>query len=759
MALATGMNRVWGVAHTTRGGSTAAPLCTITVYKAGTVTPVTLYSDAAGTTPLANPFTSAADGYFDFYTPQPGRIDIAFSGTGIGTPYTLGDVEGQPVLPSTATFNVQFYGAVGDGVTNDTVAVQAAITAAIANLGGVVYFPPGTYRLVGQLSAFGANNVQFIGDDYATTILSWDDTATKGLWIDMSSTANVSSLLTVDGAVGDRTISVAAGGTFTVGQFVYLKDTGTNTGSLISRVRQIAANDVTLDEALPCDLFTANTAAMTMYTQPFVTGVVVRGLTFQCSQGNATASKLTLLELSHTFGHLVENCMFNGSTGPLITHQSCRSGVIRNTILQNALTIAGTGIETQTSTAMIVTGNFIWDCQFGLTFASSPFALVEHNEVTGRQITVALGRGIRFGESSNFGKCVGNTITDPNLFGVYSQDSAFVVISANTISFTGSGTNPNEHGIQIGGFEQAFCHHCTVEHNIIRGTSGYGISVAPTGAAGAQLFTVISGNNCSNCAQGGVLLFRVSRNTVIGNIFSAPGSTVITAIVRVDSTSAGYNAIVGNIIRNEDSTATLAISTSTGTGGHNVISANIYDDSVGALTTSFAATDTYGVPQPQHPLINTTRVATGADVLETTAWDITVLGNTFDSINQGWRLIAEMSLGADANNKTVTVYVGDKSVSGTTNENNKGLILDVRGYYVNSNGHMEFFVEMRISGTSTTPIFKYAGDTTTNAAPWTADQHIKVTMTNGSAVANDVIFQCGMFTWIGVPAAAYDLQN
>jgi len=40
------------------------------------------------------------------------------------------------------------YSATGDGATDDTTAIQAAITA-VAATGGVVYFPPGTYRLNG----------------------------------------------------------------------------------------------------------------------------------------------------------------------------------------------------------------------------------------------------------------------------------------------------------------------------------------------------------------------------------------------------------------------------------------------------------------------------------------------------------------------------------------------------------------------------------------------------------------------------------
>lgn len=44
-------------------------------------------------------------------------------------------------------YSVKSYGAVGDGTTNDTAAVQAAIDA-VPSTGGIVWFPAGTYKLV-----------------------------------------------------------------------------------------------------------------------------------------------------------------------------------------------------------------------------------------------------------------------------------------------------------------------------------------------------------------------------------------------------------------------------------------------------------------------------------------------------------------------------------------------------------------------------------------------------------------------------------
>jgi hypothetical protein len=47
-------------------------------------------------------------------------------------------------------FDVKAYGAIGDGTTDDTAAIQAAIDAA-ATLGGVVFFPSGTYKLTSAI--------------------------------------------------------------------------------------------------------------------------------------------------------------------------------------------------------------------------------------------------------------------------------------------------------------------------------------------------------------------------------------------------------------------------------------------------------------------------------------------------------------------------------------------------------------------------------------------------------------------------------
>lgn len=68
----------------------SAPLATITVYEAGTSNLATLFSDAAGSLPLSNPFTANADGSFGFYAAA-GHYDIVLSGT-VSPTFTISDV-------------------------------------------------------------------------------------------------------------------------------------------------------------------------------------------------------------------------------------------------------------------------------------------------------------------------------------------------------------------------------------------------------------------------------------------------------------------------------------------------------------------------------------------------------------------------------------------------------------------------------------------------------------------------------------------
>lgn len=90
-------------------------------------------------------------------------------------------------LTNLDVFNVRRFGAIGDGVTNDRAAILAAITAANAAGGGIIYFPPGSWRVQDRTTAIASfeltdhHNLVFMGDGAASRLLMSGD-AGGGAW-------------------------------------------------------------------------------------------------------------------------------------------------------------------------------------------------------------------------------------------------------------------------------------------------------------------------------------------------------------------------------------------------------------------------------------------------------------------------------------------------------------------------------------------------------------------------------------------------
>ena len=82
---------------TTTGGLTSTesvqqsfPSCTVTIYDVGTLNLASIFADDSGTV-KSNPFTATASGFW-FFLADDARYDIRFSGGGIVTPFTIGDI-------------------------------------------------------------------------------------------------------------------------------------------------------------------------------------------------------------------------------------------------------------------------------------------------------------------------------------------------------------------------------------------------------------------------------------------------------------------------------------------------------------------------------------------------------------------------------------------------------------------------------------------------------------------------------------------
>jgi len=93
--------------------------------------------------------------------------------------------------------NVKDFGAVGDGVTNDTTAIQNAITIVGTSGGGIVYFPSGTYLSSGVSIINDA--VHIIGSGKESTIVKYVGTSASAVFVFGQAVSGTGALTTVSG--------------------------------------------------------------------------------------------------------------------------------------------------------------------------------------------------------------------------------------------------------------------------------------------------------------------------------------------------------------------------------------------------------------------------------------------------------------------------------------------------------------------------------------------------------------------------------
>lgn len=233
----------------------------VTVYQAGTSTLATIYSDRAMSSVVAgSTLTTDADGGFQFFAPA-GEYKVAMvgaSGTAVEEDYVV-----QPT-GNVAEHNVKDYGAIGDGVADDTAAIAAAYTAAVAGGGGKVRIPAGTWLYSTLTFASAAVLIEGAGPTATKlrTTATTGNTITIGnpaapvagggirdLTIDSAVARTAGYAIHVDGAAravldnlriettGGGGLSFAKTGTTTGFWFidhVYIKVTGAFTGILIA---------------------------------------------------------------------------------------------------------------------------------------------------------------------------------------------------------------------------------------------------------------------------------------------------------------------------------------------------------------------------------------------------------------------------------------------------------------------------------------------------------------------------------------------
>lgn len=157
----------------------------IAVYIFGTASLATIYSDNGVTVIAPGELLSDAEGEFAFYAAN-GRYNVQVVATGLASQTTYDVLLFDPADAGIAS--VKDYGAVGNGSTDDTAAIQAGIDAVSAAGGGTLLLPEGTYIAAGlQMKA----SVYLQGSGERATTLKLKNSANTYLIADTRYVNNV----------------------------------------------------------------------------------------------------------------------------------------------------------------------------------------------------------------------------------------------------------------------------------------------------------------------------------------------------------------------------------------------------------------------------------------------------------------------------------------------------------------------------------------------------------------------------------------
>lgn len=416
------------------------------------------------------------------------------------TARTLTDVE----YGAHGIFNVKdpVYGAVGDGSTDDTAAIQAAINAANTAGGGKVYLPRSTYKLSAALTL--QSNIELYGDGPATILSGTLTSTTDPVLYAVSETGMYVHDLTIagthswgvlwSGGSNNRVERCAiSGGT--------RKDTSASKGGGIFVEN---ATNITIRD----NVLSGNAVADTSGYYDILLNFGTYSVTDSEVSGNECTSAATINIVG--FDCLRTRILYNrcanadtpsstpttGGYGIALyrTATTLPSAVGENIVSYNAVrAVDGTGIYIQSMRDCIISYNSVIDCASVQTDGS---------------LSVA-GIAIHYSPGS---VVVGNSVVDSGLDGIE--------ITSTTASAWVTATAYVAGDVRTNGGSEYLC---TSAHTSGGGTEpGVGGSWATVWAlvvySFSSSFSTVSGNTVRDCLQGGITIRgTLSDCTITGN--------------------------------------------------------------------------------------------------------------------------------------------------------------------------------------------------------------------------------------------------
>jgi parallel beta-helix repeat protein len=478
-------------------------------------------------------------------------------------------------LSGGSALNVVAYGAVGDGETDDTEAIQNALDAAHTRGGGVVVFPAGltfaikTFLVVYDdtvISAYGATIISIGNTGLLRNFLSsetfsgytghshilvqggvWDANASDG------TTGTVTAMTNAFGFVHCQDITVRDVTLKNVSSSHAVEFNSTNGGRVLN-CRFLGYRDNSGDnsrqyaEAVQIDIAVSGSSSIGAFDGTPSKNITVQGCHFGASErlgvfGRAIGSH-TLASGAYYYGIQVIGNRIEGTLQEGIRGYGWRRAVVSGNV------ISGTGYSgiamthpnpssagySAVSRDITITGNTIDSAAtdsairvLGYSGATCDQVVISSNAIYGGASGAANGIQVEYCASPTV---TGNNLSSPRSTGIYNNNSDGGSITGNTVRSASS------NGINVNASTGT-----TVSGNVVNGTSANHCIFV-----GSSNDFLVTGNRTANAAGAGIRLGASATDGMVTNnrIIKGTSANGITGDASATGCTVALNDLTGN---------------------------------------------------------------------------------------------------------------------------------------------------------------------------------------------------------------------